>query len=123
MAQWCETEALSPTIGYKKRIGEAWCLCGLVAPWLGQLKPDTTWIRVLQVPLFPFLFFPAPENILYNLCTGLNYLCTESKTVLGGEFGCGVAHLSNSYDAGTLRQAQWERKSHVEQKAKCWILT
>ena len=31
---------ISMELGYKKRIGEAWCLCGLVAPWLGQLKSD-----------------------------------------------------------------------------------
>ena len=62
MAQKCEAEAFSPTIGYKKRIGEAWCLCGLMAPWLGRLKLDTTWVQVLRVPL-PFSRLSPPHYL------------------------------------------------------------
>ena len=32
----------------------------------------------------------------------------------------GAAHLSND-NAGVLRWAQWEQKSHVEQKGKSWL--
>ena len=32
----------------------------------------------------------------------------------------GAAHLLNR-NAGVLRWAQWEQKSHVDQKGKCWL--
>ena len=32
----------------------------------------------------------------------------------------GAAHLLNN-NTGVLRSAQWERKSHVEQKGKSWL--
>ena len=32
----------------------------------------------------------------------------------------GAAHLLND-NTGVLREAQWEQKSHVEQKGKSWL--
>ena len=44
-----------------------------MAPWLGRLKPDTTWVRVPQVPLLPFLFFPhlITFKLLLFMCVGV----------------------------------------------------
>ena len=59
MAQWCEAKAFSPAIGYKKIIGEAWCLCGLMAPCMVRVAKALYHVGSSPTgATFPFLFFP-----------------------------------------------------------------
>ena len=78
-----------------------------------------------EIPLLVMLFYlfrdvasSHPSGCLVLDLSNLELWATR-ETTSGGSLA-GAAHLLNN-NTGVLRSAQWEQKSHVEQKGKSWL--
>ena len=77
-------------------------------------------LLVMLFYLFCYIMFVLPSALRFWIEVVLiNYynLCRRQCQV--GSLA-GAAHLLNN-NTGVLRSAQWEQKSHVEQKGKSWL--
>ena len=78
----------------------------------------------LEIPLLVMLFYLFREvTSSYLAVTASSFkLCLSKWREWHCQVGslAGAAHLLNN-NTGVLRSAQWEQKSHVEQKGKSWL--